>query len=68
MFDYKRLNKPVIRNYEGSNFQNDRNFNTTTRPAWMNYVFVRQESDSNPSFKGWNNPDPTGCYKATEAE
>ena len=68
MFDYKRLNKPVIRNYEGSNFENDSNFNTTTRPAWMNYVFVRQESDSNPSFKGWNNPDPTGCYKATEAE
>lgn len=68
MFDYKRLNKPVIRNYEGSNYQKDRDFNTTTRPAWMNYVFVRQEADSNPAFKGWNNPDPTGCYKATEAE
>jgi len=62
-FDYKRLNKPVTRRYEGTNFRDLTQFNTTTRPAWMNLVFVRQESDSNKGFKDWNNPDPTDCYK-----
>lgn len=63
-FDYKRLNKPVIRNYAGSNFGVSRQFNTTTRPAWMNFVFVKQEADGNAAMVGFNNPDPSQAYKA----
>lgn len=60
-FDYKRLNKPVTRQYEGTNYVHDYQYNTTMRPAWMNFVFV------NNAYKGaieeWNNPDPSGCYQ-----
>lgn len=63
-FDYKRLNKPVIRNYSGSNFGVSRQFNTTTRPAWMNFVFVKQEENGNAAMVGFNNPDPSQAYKA----
>lgn len=60
-FDYKRLNKPVTRQYEGTNYVHNYQYNTTMRPAWMNFVFV------NNAYKGaieeWNNPDPSGCYQ-----
>ena len=59
-FDYKRLNKPVTRGYEGTNFASDRRFNTTTRPAWMNFVF--SETSFNRLLQEWNNPDPSDCY------
>ena len=62
LFDYKRLNKPVVRFYEGTNFGEDRQFNTTTRPAWMNYVIVMTEQMNNKGVLGYNNPDPTGAY------
>lgn len=62
-FDIKRLNMSVTRRYEGSNFYNDCAFNTDGRPAWMNLCIVRQEENGNPSYKGWNNPDPSECYK-----
>lgn len=61
-YDYKRLDKPVTRRYDGSNFQSDFAFNSTTRPAWMNFVIVRQEADNNRALIGWNNPDPSECY------
>lgn len=61
-FDIKRLNMPVTRRYTGSNFYAACAFNTTTRPAWMNIVVVRQEENGNPAFIGWNNPDPSMCY------
>ena len=59
-FDYKRLNKPVTRAYEGSNFSPYAQFNTSTRPAWMNFVFVRNAY--NGTIEEWNNPDPSDCY------
>lgn len=59
-FDYKRLNKPVTRNYAGSNFVDNARLNTTTRPAWMNFVFVKNAY--NGKLEEWNNPDPSGCY------
>lgn len=62
-FDYKRLNKPVVRDYEGTNFSDATLMNTTTRPAWMNFVIVRGEGDSNKAVTEYNNPDPSGCYK-----
>lgn len=61
-FDYKRLNKPVTRCYEGTNFGDDAQINTTTRPAWMNFVVVRSEGNNNSAMKPWNNPDPSDCY------
>lgn len=61
-FDYKRLNKPVTRLYEGTNFAQDAQMNTTTRPAWMNFVIVRSEGNNNKAVAKWNNPDPTDCY------
>lgn len=57
-FDYKRLNKPVRRSYKKSNYYSACQFNTTTRPAWMNFVFPWDA----PVGK-WNNPDPSGVYK-----
>ena len=61
-FDIKRLNYPVTRGYEGSNFIPTAQFNTTTRPAWMNLVMVRTEKNNNPAVDGWNNPDPSDVY------
>ena len=61
-FDYKRLNKPVTRGYEGTNFPAVRQFNTTSRPAWMNFVFNKYAYGS--TIGDWNNPDPSGCYTA----
>lgn len=61
-FDYKRLNKPVVRAYSGTNFATATLFNTTTRPAWMNVVMVQSEGNSNVAVKEYNNPDPSGCY------
>jgi hypothetical protein len=62
-FDIKRLNLPVTRGYAGTNFVATARFNTTTRPAWMNLVMVRTEKNNNPAVDGWNNPDPSDCYK-----
>lgn len=61
-FDYKRLNKPVVRGYAGSNFAPASLLNTTTRPAWMNFVIVQSEGSSNKAILEYNNPDPSGCY------
>lgn len=63
-FDYKRLDKGVRRYYNGTNFSANTAFNVKTRPAWMNIVIVQTEANNNRAFVGWNNPDPSGCYKA----
>ncbi len=59
-FDYKRLNKPVVRGYAGTNVPAEYRFNTTTRPAWMNFVFVKNAYGG--KLEEWNNPDPSNCY------
>ena len=61
-FDIKRLNYSVDRTQEGSNFFDDARFKTSGRPAWMNWVIVMTEENSNNALIGWNNPDPTGSY------
>ena len=64
LFDIKRLDYPVVRYYDGTNFYNDMLLNTERRPAWMNYVITRQEIDSNTGIpKALNNPSPDGLYK-----
>ena len=65
-FDYKRLNKPVVRRYPGTNFQEEMQFNTTTYPAWMNIVITRGETQVNTALAGFNNPDPSDLYSNTD--
>lgn len=62
-FDIKRLNYSVDRAQEGSNFYDLAKFRTNGRPAWMNWVVVQTEQNSNAALDGWNNPDPSDKYK-----
>lgn len=61
-FDYKRLNMPITRGYEGTNHSDLNRFNTTTRPAFMNFCIVRSEKNNNLALIGYENPDPSDCY------
>lgn len=62
-FDIKRLDMSVTRGYAGTNCNDDRcKLNTNGRPAWMNIVMVRTESNNNHALEGMNNPDPSGLY------
>lgn len=61
-FDIKRLDMPVTRNYSGTNFPAGSRFNTTTRPAWMNLIIVRNEGANNTAVLEWNNPRTEGVY------
>lgn len=61
-FDIKRLDYAVTRGYEGTNHVALERLNTTTRPAWMNWVFVITEENNNSGVRGYNNPDPTDAY------
>lgn len=63
MFDIKRLDKSVIRGYEGTNHYETARINTNGRPAYFNFVVIITESNNNKALKGWNSPDPTDCYK-----
>lgn len=58
-FDIKRLNYPVTRGYVGTNHVALERYNTTTRPAWMNWCIVITEEDNNSGVRGFNNPDPS---------
>lgn len=62
-FDVKRLNLSVDRTYEGSNFQEESKFKTEGRPAWMNICIVKSEKNNNKALVGFENPDPSDCYK-----
>ena len=59
-FDVKRLNMPVTRGYEGTNFSDAARFNTDGRPAWMNICIVQTEKNNNAALIGFENPDPSG--------
>lgn len=62
-FDVKRLNKPVTRQYDGTNFYRSAQLNSTgTYPAWMNFVIPSFEANNNAAVKGYNNPDPSDKY------
>ena len=63
-FDIKRLNMSVTRDYEGTNVPYDRTFNTNGRPAWMNICIVVTAKRYNTALEGWENPDPSDCYKS----
>lgn len=62
LWDIKRLNYSVTRNYEGTNFYEDSRKNTVGRPAWMNMVLVQTEGNNNAAVAEWNNPDIPDNY------
>ena len=55
-FDIKRLQKGIIRNYEGTNHVEGYRWNMETTPDWMNWCIVQTESNYN--FELVNNPTP----------
>ena len=55
-YDIKRLQKGIIRNYEGSNHAPNFHYYSETTPAWMNFVIVQTETNYNLSCT--NNPEP----------
>lgn len=61
-YDIKRLNYSVTRGYTGTPFFDLTRLNTNGRPAWMNLVIVKTESDNNTAVDRFNNPDPTDVY------
>ena len=63
-FDIKRLNLQVTRGYAGTLHHTIGRFNTTTRPAWMNFCIVRSEGNNNTALVGFENPDPSDVYSS----
>ena len=66
-FDYKRLDKPVDRTqYPDANYvDSSEQFRTTTRPAWMNMVFVtRNGMNRKWATVGEENPEYKDLYSA----
>lgn len=63
-FDIKRLNMPVTRGYDGTNYSETVRFNTKGRPAWMNICIVQSEKNNNKALVGYENPDPSEKYEA----
>ena len=55
-FDIKRLQKGIIRSYEGTNHPESMRWNTDATPAWMNLCIIQTESNYNGSIE--NNPTP----------
>lgn len=62
LYDIKRLNYSVTRDYTGTNFYDGSRKNTIGRPAWMNMVIVMTEGNSNRAVAEWNNPDIPDNY------
>lgn len=67
-FDIKRLNYSVTRAYKGTVFDPLSRFNTNGRPAWMNIVISRNETQNNTALDGYNNPDPSDKYTVVDVE
>nr|WP_314697178.1 RagB/SusD family nutrient uptake outer membrane protein [uncultured Prevotella sp.] len=55
-FDIKRLNKGIIRSYEGTNHPENSRWNTKEVPNWMVWTFVNTESDNNGGMTQNLNP------------
>ena len=67
-FDYKRLDMSVVRAYNGTNYQEDAQFITNGRPAWMNICIVQSEKNNNKGLVGFENPDPSELYDVIKVE
>ncbi len=59
-YDYKRLDQPITRGYEGTNHNAANLFNTTGRSPQWNIVITRGEHQANRGIvEELNNPDPS---------
>ncbi len=56
MYDVKRLNKGIIRSYEGTNHLDGCQWNTEGVPQWMTFCIVQTETNNNSACT--NNPTP----------
>lgn len=64
-FDIKRLNKGIIRSYEGTNHVETARWNTPEGvPNWMVWTFVGTEADNNGGMT--QNPDPVQPTKDSD--
>ncbi len=64
-YDMKRLNMAVTRWYDGTNFEAGLDtYNTTGRPAWVNFPITNQEVENNKALQKFNSPSPAGLYTA----
>jgi len=64
MYDYKRLNKGIVRNYEGTNWPASIAYNTDGRSPQWNICIVRSEAQANAGIPETQlNPDPTNTIK-----
>lgn len=60
-WDIKRLQKGIIRSYEGTNHPNGVQWNTTTVPQWMTFCFIGTETAYNMAIVQNPTPErPTG--------
>ncbi len=55
-FDIKRLEKGIIRSYEGTNHVDNYQWNVEKVPDWMNLCIIQTETNNNPACT--NNPTP----------
>ena len=55
-FDIKRLQKGIIRSYEGTNHVDGYQWNQETTPQWMNLCIIQSETNNNSACT--NNPTP----------
>lgn len=55
-FDIKRLEKGIIRSYEGTNHPDGYQWNLETTPQWMNLCIIQSETNNNSACT--NNPTP----------
>jgi hypothetical protein len=62
MYDFKRLNKGVTCKYAGTNYDEQRRFNTAGRLPWWTAPIPQQETQINLAIKE-NNPDPTNVVQ-----
>lgn len=64
LWDIKRLNYSVTRSYAGSNWEEEKAFNTQGRPSWTNMIMVISEENNNAGVRDWNNPNFAQTYTA----
>jgi len=55
-FDIKRLQKGIIRSYEGTNHLDGYQWNVESTPQWMNLCIIQSETNNNSACT--NNPTP----------
>lgn len=64
MFDVKRLEKGIIRSYEGTNHIAGYRWNVEEVPNWMNFCIIQTETNYN---KGITSPNPAPVHPSDDS-